>query len=133
MTAVTCSSANPYRSGRASALSMRRRSVGDQDESFAYSGSARLRPRALHRRELMAHLFLFRLQIPSRRIGGGNFEWNPFANRQAVALDANELARVVAHQAHTPHAQLAENLDAHPVIALVGLEAEALVGFHGVE
>src|SRR5262249_2225932 len=105
---------NLYRSGRAGRVSMRADS-------------------RLHRRQLVPELFLLRLQISARRLVRRYLERDPFADRQAVAFDADQLARIVAQQPHRAHAELAENLHADAVVALIRLEAEALVRLHRVE
>jgi len=46
-----------------------------------------------------------------------------------VVLDTGQLARVVSEHAHGLDAQITQNLDTESVLALVGAEAEPLVGF----
>src|SRR6516225_10711502 len=57
----------------------------------------------------------------------------PLADREPVAFDSDELPRVVAQQAHRSYANLAQDLYTNSVIALIGLESQALVGFDRVE
>src|SRR5258705_3174816 len=84
-------------------------------------------------RELVSEFVLLRFQVLPRGFRGRNFEWDGLGDRQAVALQADELPRVVRQQPHRPDAEVAENLRADAVIALVRLEAEAFVGAHGFE
>src|SRR5262249_25811026 len=50
-----------------------------------------------------------------------------------VALDAHQLSRVVAEETHRPDTELPKDLHADPVVALVRLEPEPLVGLYGIE
>src|SRR5262249_3052766 len=70
---------------------------------------------------------------PARRGVRRNFERQPFGDRQTVPLDPDKLARVVAEKAHRSNAELAQDLYADAVIALIRLEAEPLVRFDRVE
>ena len=51
---------------------------------------------------------------------------------EPVAVDRDVLGRVVRHQAHLAHAEVAQDLAADAVVADVGREAELLVGRDGV-
>ena len=62
-----------------------------------------------------------------------DFERQRLDDAEAVALEADELARVVRQQAHGADAEVAEDLRADAVVALVRLEAEPLVRLDGVE
>src|SRR6185295_63165 len=70
----------------------------------------------LHRGQFVPELLFLRLEVAPRRIMRGNLERDPFGDRQPVALDADQLARVVAEQTHRAHAELAEDLHADAVI-----------------
>src|SRR5216684_477000 len=113
----------------------------NQDDSglWAFGPGASLRPWALspkpflHRRQFVPHLVLLGLEVSTRRLRGGNFERQPLRDGQAVTFDADELPRVVAEQPHRTHAEIAQNLHADAVVALVGLESETFVGLNGVE
>src|SRR5262245_23112344 len=91
------------------------------------------RRRLSNARELVSELFFLGLQIPARRLGCRDFEREPLAQRQPIPLDADEFSRIVAQQAHRSNAEIPKNLNAHSVIALVGLEAKTLVRFDGIE
>ena len=82
---------------------------------------------------LWPELVLLGLQVAPGVLRGGNFERHRFDDRQPVALDAHELARVVGQQPHRADAEVAQDLRADAVVALVGLEAEPLVGLDRVE
>src|SRR5262245_33277962 len=77
------------------------------------------RRRLSNAREFVSELFRLGLQIAARRLGRRDFERKPLAHRQPVALDADEFSGVVAKQTHRSNAEIAENLNAHAVIALV--------------
>src|SRR5947208_5164588 len=79
----SCGNVNTNRRGRTGALSI--------DEP-ATCGS--------HRRELVSQFLFFRFEISPRGIRRGDLQRKPFAHRQAVALDADELPRIVAQQPH---------------------------------
>ena len=53
-------------------------------------------------------------------------------HRQAVALEPDELTRIVRQQTHTPDPELAKNLGADAIVPLVGLESESLVSLDDV-
>src|SRR5260221_10107795 len=84
-------------------------------------------------RELVPELLFLGLQIPPRRCVGRNFQRQPLGYREAVSLDADELARIITQKPHRPNPQLAQNLNADAVIPLIGLESEPFVGFDRVE
>src|SRR5687767_582998 len=85
------------------------------------------------RGELVAELFLFRLEVSPREGGRRDFEGNPFRHRELIALDTDELPRVVRQEAHRTDPEIAQNLDADAVVALIRLEAQALVRLHRIE
>src|SRR5262245_24815919 len=80
----------------------------------------------------MAELLLLRLQVPARGVGGRHLERHAVRDFQPVSLEAHELARVVREQQDPVQAQLVQDLGADPVVALVRLEAQRLVGLHRV-
>src|SRR3982751_2921798 len=86
-----------------------------------------------HAFQPVAELVLLRLQIAlcvDRRL---DLQRDPFRDRQAVAFEAHQLARVVRQQAHGLDPEILQDLDADAVVTLIGLEAETLVGFHRIE
>src|SRR5262245_4545097 len=60
-------------------------------------------------------------------------EGHALGDLEAVARHAAVLRRVVREEAHRAHAEVEEDLRADAVVAVVGLEAEPLVGLDGVE
>src|SRR6476469_3343717 len=52
---------------------------------------------------------------------------------QPVALEADNLLRVICEEPELPHAQIEKNLGAEPVIAQVTRISELCVGFYGIE
>src|SRR5262245_59745042 len=96
----------------------------------AVGGDSRraLRPQAgLHGIEPVTELVLLRFQIFPRMFRGRNLQRQPFEHGQPVPFDRDHLARIVAQQPHRPDAKRPQDLDADSVVALVGLEAKALV------
>src|SRR5687767_10503234 len=89
-------------------------------------------PRASDAAEQVAELVLLRLQVAAARVGGGDLERHPAHDLEAVPLEPDELPRVVRHQADLVEPQLVQDLRADPVVALVGLETQRLVGGDGV-
>src|SRR5687767_5815622 len=83
--------------------------------------------------QLVSKLIFLGLQIGAGVLGSRDLERNPFGDRQLVPLDADQLARVVGEQSHRADAEVAKDLHADAVVALIGLEAETLVRFHRVE
>src|SRR5262245_1785018 len=113
----------------------------DTISSWARSSSSRSRNSGLARRNSwirsdapqgVAELFRLGPRGAPVQVVGRRLDGKPLHDGEAVALEAHELARVVGQEAHPAHAQLREDLRADPVFALVGLEAERLVGLDGV-
>src|SRR3954468_11314817 len=119
MDAVSPTGANVYRRGKRDLV---------QVERFEPPASRTLDPP-----QLVPELFLLRPEVTGGRDRRRNLERQPFRDRQAVAFETDELPRVVREQPHAADAQILEDLHADPVVALVGLEPEALVGLDGVE
>src|SRR5215469_3897189 len=86
-----------------------------------------------HEMEHVAELFFLGPKIVEILRVGLHLERDAFHDREAVALDAGALAGVVGDEAHLAHPEVDENLCAHPVVAQVRREAEALVGLHRVQ
>jgi len=53
--------------------------------------------------------------------------------RQPVAFDGDELAGIVAYEAHGADAEVSQDLHADAVVSLVGFEPKAFIGLYGVE
>ena len=81
----------------------------------------------------MPELLLLGLEVPAGVVRGGDFERQPFRHRELVPLDAHQFPWIVREQPHRPDAQILQDLDADPVVALVGLEPQALVRLDGVQ
>src|SRR5215203_2485685 len=87
----------------------------------------------LDSRELVPQLLLLRLEVAAGVIGRRDLERQPFDDGELVALDADQLARIVRQQAHRTDPEILQDLDADAVVALIGLETEPLVRLDGVE
>ena len=59
--------------------------------------------RSSHRRELVPQLFLLRLQVLAGKCRRGHFQGNGLDHRQAVPVEAYELAWIVGEEAHRAH------------------------------
>src|SRR5688572_10449867 len=81
----------------------------------------------------MSELVLLGLQIASGEVGRRNFQRNRVGNRQPVTLQPDELPWIVREKPHGLHAEVAENLSADSVIALVRLEPQPLVRLDRIE
>ena len=81
----------------------------------------------------MPELFFLGLEISPRRLRRWNFEREPLAHRLPVPFDSDKLPRVVAEQTHRADAELAENLNAQSIVALIRLESKPLVRLDGVQ
>ena len=71
-------------------------------------------------------------QVGAAALGRRDLQRHALDDLQAVAVEGDVLARVVGHQAHLAHAEVAQDLGADAVVALVGAEAELLVGLDRV-
>ena len=80
----------------------------------------------------MPELGLLGAEIRACQPGGCNLERQRGRHRETVAFEPHELARVVGQQPHAPHTEFAQDLGADPVVPLVRLEPELLVGLDGV-
>ena len=80
---------------------------------------------ALYAAQPVAQLFLLGFQVAPARVGGGDLDRDALDDREAVALDAGELRRVVGHEPQLADAEVEEDLRARAVVALVGREARA--------
>src|SRR4051794_38870530 len=91
----------------------------EQHEKYGQAGALQppetragrhLRALALDTRQAVSELLFLGLQVPPRRVRYGDLERQPFADREPVALDAHQLSRVVAQEAHGLEAELAKHL-----------------------
>ena len=80
----------------------------------------------------MSHFFLFGFQIPAVVFLGRDDDGNPFDDLDAVAVDADDLLRIVGQQPDAFDAEVEQDLCAGAVFAEVGGKTEFQVGFHRV-
>src|SRR5215470_1426619 len=80
----------------------------------------------------MAHLLPLGHEIASIGLGGRHLDGHPLDHLEPIALDADDLLRVVGEDAQLLRPQVHEDLRPDTVVAQVGLEAQGLIGFHGV-
>src|SRR5436309_3031447 len=83
-------------------------------------------------REEMPELVALRAQVLPVRIGRGNLDRHALGDVQAVALEPDDLLRVVGEEPEVLHPEVHENLGADPVITQVRLEAQRGVGLDRV-
>jgi len=76
----------------------------------------------------MAHLLLLRLQIASIVIGRGHLDGNPLDDLETEFRKLIDLIRVVRQKAHGFHPEIAEDLRAYEVLALVAGKSKRKVG-----
>src|SRR5262245_38457967 len=81
----------------------------------------------------MSELFLLYFEILAGGRRGGALERQRLGKRDSVSRQADEFAGVIGQQPHGMDTQAAKDLGADAVIALIRLEAEALVGLNGIE
>src|SRR4051812_9358912 len=80
----------------------------------------------------MAELISLDVQIAQVLAGWAGDERHPLHDLQVVALEADELPRVVGHDADRGETEVAQDLRADAVVPKVGREAQALIGLDGV-
>src|SRR5258707_1249513 len=81
----------------------------------------------------MAELVLLRFQILEIVRVRRDLDRHRLDDVQAIAFQADDLARVVGQQADVAHAEIDKDLRADAVLPKVHAVAEALVGFNGIE
>src|SRR6185295_4441766 len=86
----------------------------------------------LHQLQQMAQLLALGAEVVPGDVGRRDFQGDALDDLEAVAVERDVLARSVGHQAHAADSQVAQDLGADAVIALVGPEAQALVGLDRV-
>src|SRR6185295_5590409 len=86
----------------------------------------------LHQLQQMAQLLALGAEVVPGDVGRRDFQGDALDDLEAVAVERDVLARIVGHQAHAADSQVAQDLGADAVIALVGPEAQALVGLDRV-
>src|SRR5262249_16717463 len=84
------------------------------------------------RGEEVAHLLPLRHEVATIGLRGRHLDGHPLDHLEPVALDADDLLGVVGEDAQPLRPEVHEDLRADAVVAEVGLEAEGLVGLHGV-
>jgi len=85
------------------------------------------RPSTLDELQQMPELVALGAQVGVARLGGRDLERHALHDLEAVAGEADVLVGIVGHQAHPAHAEVAQDLGADAVVALVGGKAELLV------
>src|SRR5437899_1409680 len=84
------------------------------------------------RRKEMPELVALRAQVLPVGVVGRDLDRHALGDVQAVALQPDDLLRVVGEQPEVLHAQIHEDLGADPVVAQIGLEAERCIGLDRV-
>src|ERR1700687_625502 len=84
-------------------------------------------------REQMPELFFLGLEIFLGVRAGSDFAGNTLHDLHSGAFQGFNLLGIVRQQAHARDTQALENLSWKRKVAVIVLEAEALVGFDGVE
>ena len=80
----------------------------------------------------VAHLVALGAQVGLVVGVGDRFDRHLLGDREAVALEPDDLFRVFGEDADAGQAEVAEDLGADPVVAQVGGQAQLEVGFDGV-
>src|SRR5215510_8095723 len=80
----------------------------------------------------MAELCLLGEKISLGFVGWSNLDGNSLGNRDAGFLERLELSRIVRHEADTLNSEVAQDLDAKPIIAMVRFKSQLVVGRYGV-
>src|SRR5437867_3388929 len=84
------------------------------------------------RRKEMPELVALRAQVLPVGFVGRDLDRHALGDVQAVALQPDDVLRVVGEQPEVLHAQIHEDLGADPVVAQIGLEAERCIGLDRV-
>lgn len=82
--------------------------------------------------EQVAELFFLRPQVSAGGAGGARLAGQTLANLEASFFQSADLAGIVGQQANLLQTEGAQGSGRKPVIAQVGGEAEAAVGFDGI-
>ncbi len=104
-----------------------RRGAAGRGSGRPPGGGARAERACLHQLQQVPQLVPLGLEVGGARLGGRHLERDALDDLQAVAREADVLVRVVGHQPHAPDPQVAQDLGADAVVALVRPEAELLV------
>ena len=81
----------------------------------------------------MPHFLFLGLHVLQVFLAGDDFQRNAFRDLQAVAGQGDVLGGVVGDQLQFFQSQVAQDLGADAVVALVGLESQLDIGLDGVE
>src|SRR5262249_2296819 len=102
--------------------------------SARFNRDAGARPAMLvrERREEVAELVALGAEVLPVLFVGRDLDGHALDEVQPVPLEPYDLLRVVGEETELPNAKIDEDLGADAVVAKIGLEPEALVGFHGV-
>ena len=83
--------------------------------------------------EQMPQFFLLRLQVFFRVFRGRDLAWYTLGYLDTGAFERSDFIRIIRQQANLVYVQRLQDLDWHEELALVGLEAKALIRFHRVK
>src|SRR5262249_26048683 len=102
--------------------------------SARFTGDAGAGPAMLvrERREEVAELVALGAEVLPVLFVGWDLDGHALDEVQPVPLEPYDLLRVVGEETELPNAKIDEDLGADAVVAKIGLEPEALDGFHGV-
>jgi|HubBroStandDraft_2_1064218.scaffolds.fasta_scaffold01007_4 hypothetical protein len=87
----------------------------------------------LLRAEKVAQLFLLRLKVLFGVRAGFDFAWHALDDFYSGPLQCLDLLRIIREQPHLAYTERLEYLAGEGKVALVGLEAQPLVGLDGVQ
>src|SRR5581483_1369418 len=94
---------------------------------------SRMRLPRLAGREKVAEFLSFGLQVFLGVLAGSNFAGNAFHNLYAGVFQGVHFVGIIGEQADARDAQRFENFAGKGEVPVVGFEAEAFIGFHGVQ
>ncbi len=83
--------------------------------------------------EFVTELGFFGLEVASVVLVRFLFDWDLLDDFEVVAIETDDLARVVGHEADFFHAEIGDDLGADAVVTQVHAETEFEVGFDGIE
>ena len=80
----------------------------------------------------MAELCLLGEKISLGFVGWSNLNGNSLGNREAGFLERLQLSRIVRHEADTLNSEVAQDVDAEPIIAMVRFESQLVICCYGI-
>ena len=81
----------------------------------------------------MPKFVAFCIEIFLGMFRGRNLTGHALGHAYAGALEGSDFVGIIGEQAHALNIQRLQNFDWHEELALIGLEAEALIGLHRIE